>query len=898
MKRCRQCGTELPDHARFCLNCGTTQDVAPDITLQAQVRLDGSGAIAQDGGVAAGAGGVAVGRDVYGPVVVAGEGAQVTVSLQGENVRDKELAYLNSLLAYYSHWLEHYTPLAGIAEVRTEVQRGLRLDLPLLFIPPGFEKLMERGSGEHDEIKRLPVHDLREAIAEHRRIILLGEPGSGKTTTLWRLTCDYAIAARSDGRAPLPLLAHLSEYTDPVPFDVFLARHLGPLAPYLQAYYASGRLILLLDGLNEMPQASTVERVRRIQEVLNRRPNGYVVVTCRALDYVVELKGLQKVQVSPLDHGRIRTFLHNYLGETVGEQLFWTMAGGDEVRALWDTWQQASQTDGKSSSQTWSEFWTATQVPATVPIKTTAAQDELWLRLRREPPVLLALSRNPYMLLMTAQIYASGQGQLPTNRARLFATFIDTLLERERKRTSSQWIEAEEQKDALAALAYAMLSEHGRGTTVEREWAVSWLRQASPGRDPERLLYLASNATLLDTTQTTVRFYHQLLQEYLAAREMGKRLSAGQPPTDYWPPSTWWKLSGWEETVFLLAGLEPDASMLVDQLNTASPVVAARCVAEGEASVSERVRRGIISALISKMTDETQPPIACVRSGDALGQVGDPRFRSDAWFLPDEPLLGFVEIPAGPFVMGSDPQRDAAAQQEERPQHELILPAYYIARYPVTVAQFSAFVQDSRYAPTHEHCLQGLLNHPVTLVTWLDALAYSRWLTDKLCGWTDTPQFLATLLQSNNKGSTWAVMLPSEAEWEKAARGSDGRIYPWGDEFEPNRANLAEAGIGSISPVGCFPSGASPYGVMELCGNVWEWTRTLWDRNWGQLVFRYPYNPTDGREVLQTQPGDHRVLRGGASRYHSTDARCASRERYNPEEIRRSFGFRVVVSPL
>jgi hypothetical protein len=156
-------------------------------------ELHGSGAIAQGkGAVAAGAGGVAVGRDVRGPVVVAGEGAQVTVTVRGENLRDKELAYLNGLLKRYAYWRDRYTPLAGIAEVRAAVEHGPRLDVPMRFIPPGFEKLVEHGYGERIEVRRVPVDDLRTAVAEQRRIVLLGEPGSGKTTTLWRLTYDYA----------------------------------------------------------------------------------------------------------------------------------------------------------------------------------------------------------------------------------------------------------------------------------------------------------------------------------------------------------------------------------------------------------------------------------------------------------------------------------------------------------------------------------------------------------------------------------------------------------------------------------------------------------------------------------------------------------------------------------
>jgi formylglycine-generating enzyme required for sulfatase activity len=140
-------------------------------------------------------------------------------------------------------------------------------------------------------------------------------------------------------------------------------------------------------------------------------------------------------------------------------------------------------------------------------------------------------------------------------------------------------------------------------------------------------------------------------------------------------------------------------------------------------------------------------------------------------------------------------------------------------------------------------------------------IAYCRWLTDVLGSCDATPKPVRDLIV--DKG--WCITLPSEAQWEKAARGGDGRRFPWGDEdADGNRANFEETGIGHTSAVGCFPAGASPYGILDMSGNVWEWTRSLWGKDWDKPHFRYPYEAGGGREDLGAGVDVLRVLRGGA----------------------------------
>jgi sulfatase modifying factor 1 len=237
---------------------------------------------------------------------------------------------------------------------------------------------------------------------------------------------------------------------------------------------------------------------------------------------------------------------------------------------------------------------------------------------------------------------------------------------------------------------------------------------------------------------------------------------------------------------------------------------------------------------------------------------------------PFEPEL--ILIPAGEFLMGSDPQEDKDAFPGEQPRHTLYLPDYYVAKTPVTNMQYAAFVEATdRERPRHWEGgkpPRGKEDHPVVRVTWYDAVAYCNWLA-----------------QVTGK----AYRLPSEAEWEKGARGTDGRIYPWGDEPpDESQCNFGNK-VGDTTSVGQYsPRGDSPYGVADMAGNVLEWCHSLYKS--------YPYNPTDGRE--DPEVSDARVVRDGAFYDYQRDVRCAYRNGYDPSSGGGDVGFRVVVAPL
>ena len=267
---------------------------------------------------------------------------------------------------------------------------------------------------------------------------------------------------------------------------------------------------------------------------------------------------------------------------------------------------------------------------------------------------------------------------------------------------------------------------------------------------------------------------------------------------------------------------------------------------------------------------------AVVGAGTIAGQVGAGSAGREA----EAAFPEFVEVPAGPFRMGADPARDALAFDNERwsplaGEGVVDLPAFYLSRHEVTVAQFAAFVRAAGW-PASPQALSGPPTHPVTFVSWPDALAYCRWLTRTLAA---SPSPLRDRLREG-----WRVTLPTEAQWEKGARGGDGRRYPWGDE--PRRDRASYEGTGT-APVGRFPCPECPYGLLDMSGNVWEWTSSPYQP--------YPYDAGDDRTNLEADA--LWVIRGGHFGDGPRLVRTSARGAADPGARRPFIGFRAAVSP-
>ena len=224
------------------------------------------------------------------------------------------------------------------------------------------------------------------------------------------------------------------------------------------------------------------------------------------------------------------------------------------------------------------------------------------------------------------------------------------------------------------------------------------------------------------------------------------------------------------------------------------------------------------------------------------------------------PQVGTTEmilIPAGPFIMGSDTD-----DPDETPQRQVDLPAFEIDLFEVTNAQFATFVKATGHQTDEEKeggagwrsfYGEGKDNHPAVKVSWNDAVAYCQWAGKRL---------------------------PTEAEWEKAARGTDGWVYPWGNDWDPEKANVRATGYRGTIPVGSLGAGVCPYGIFDMGGNIWEWTS-----NW--------YLPYPGSTYQDPYYGERfRVTRGGGWFEEANTVRSSNRNSTSPSAANDDLGFR------
>jgi formylglycine-generating enzyme required for sulfatase activity len=712
---------------------------------------------------------------------------------------------------------------------------------------PLMDELGRRLPAEQFQAAQPDRQSLEQALASEPRLVITGDPGAGKSTFLrWIIhtRCELRLGGRPDAEFPILLrvsdltefLEKPSEHNDRAQSAMWIVRCLGAQCAlhgldeqFFLNVLREGPCLLALDGLDEAPNAAVRERLARmVDDAARNWPNTRIVVTTRPQAYEGDavLPRFAEARISGLDKEAVRMFLRRW-----SEALF---PESKEKAA-----QHAAELVGAVESR---------------------------MEIRR-------VAQNPVMLTALAVLHWN-EKRLPEQRADLYESIL-TWLSRSRKQRPGR--PAPERCIALLQELARAMQEHPKGRQVQapRDWAPGVLaprfREISSAEEQRERAekFLAEeelDSGIVVRRGNDVRFWHLTFQEHLAARTLAAEAD--------------WRalfadgrafLPEWREVMLLLAGiLHAQRAERVDALVSsaldaaggsgfgakllgwlgAEPSLAdqARCFGLLGAMMRdleplkykpsdpryERMLRAVM-AIFDAERSATVPLKVRVEAAEALGQAGDPRLTENKW----------VRIPAGSFVMG---EGDEA--------HEVELDAFEIGRYPVTVEEYGRYFEEGGREPGDWDKQIQYPNRPVVNVSWQDADAYC----------------------------TWAGMrLPTEAQWERAARGQEGRPYPWGnDKPDKERANYDATRTGAPTPVGLFPKGATADGIYDMAGNVWEWVAD-WYGDYPKVRQRNPTGPENG---------EFKVLRGGAWYFNSLYLRAAYRGRYVPEVRLNYIGFR------
>ena len=751
--------------------------------------------------------------------------------------RAAEHAYLSMLRLECIHGTTGYVRLTGqryrssaqaqgISKALTGAGR-VRVQHPVLF---------QVSPAQSDDVPRV-TENVSQDLRGGGRVLLLGEPGSGKSTTLIHAALEACRAAQLDRGAPIPVVIPLNLYEPHQSVENFIKEQMPGLESEYERLLSDNRLLLLFDALNEMASEGR-SAVRSFVTGLRD-----FTISCRTRDYEHDLdtlSGLTLIKIMPLDIAGIRLAFDKILG--VQAENLWITAAG--CKDLIDR-QRKMRLQGEED-----RYWDRDYVPG----YTSEQEDAAWDRMRRHG--ILELCRNPFLLRVITEIFRAN-GEVPQERSAIFEMSVRTLITRELDRlaTLEKWDRTDDARRGQfeAAMRQSMveiaglIQERQTGSGVNRRLAIERVLAGLEEGERERVLSLCEDASIVVRQGEHLMFNHQLVQEYFAGTVMLDHYKRHGNAKRFFPAENWYRPQGWEETAIILAGtLGPSgAPGFVRWLADAQPSVALRCIQEAGIpgmtveTMADDLRSLLRDRWLNLWLAEEGRPAARAVVGRCLAYVGDTR-----------PGVG--------VTAGNDtglPDIDWA---------DIGISGTQISKYPITIAQYRCFAEDDvtaneRWKTSMERC--GTL--PVTHISWQDANEFCRWLSERL---------------------DRLVRLPFEEEWNLAAVGRGSTLpYPWGPAWLERNGNVAagvDSDMRSLSPVGSY--GGLGDQIEDLFGNVWEWCADK-----GKVVTKYPESSKGNEEALH-------LLKGGSWRrrpeFASAHYRFWAHEGYMSDDV----GFRTV----
>lgn len=761
-----------------------------------------------------------------------------------------------------------------ISNTGSKTGEALKLSLP------GYRK----GGMKSPYATSFELNELLENLPQHERFLILGDPGTGKTTLLLMEAARLAQKNLDNVKSPIPVFASLASYSAQAEkkfgysiFDYFDEEGknfaLINLGQTIQNLAAKGKVIFLLDGLDEVHDSIRKSITDRVENVVPSGIGNRIIYTSRKVGFSGP-PGFTLLEIAPLNIDEQRRLIRAICGEEKTAILLRNIAGRPDLQDM-----------------------------AAVPMVL----------------IVLALVVRETSVDITEHLY---------KRIEFLQIAMQILLEG-RHKGGGGVIDPEKAEDVLASISLQLHNSlNGRRTdenfplpVVEKavESVPSFLLSPWQGaRDFIRDVSSHSNIIYsVDTLKRNYRYLHRTFREFFAALELSKLSIVEQKEKII----EFVHEQHWAEVLVLLGGLTKEtddylfdllsaqaglALRTLKEIQNLSPQIAIRILTLESESINERrqifvelERRSESVAwlleLISIYVDTVKSNIPRVDlyfiqailqnfdSAEARSIINNafaylppiPQNIIDSVYLGDDVLPYWCEVPSGYFGLGALPS-DIDAPDWIPDYTEIYVSSFQIGRVPVTNSLYEIFDPAHREKRDFQDEVldEELDHHPVIQVSWYEAVVFCQWLEKMYPG----------------------VRLPTEAEWEKAASWTSDKQklkFPWGNDWEPFLLNCWESGPNRTTRVGAYPKGKSPCGALDMAGNVWEWCLDFFEENIEETIRRLQENP---RNPYASKPSQRNVDRGGGW-YHDvgrpfTYLRAAD----DPADVFSHCGFRLVRS--